>query len=122
MDNNIFKILDFVLKKKKITSSEVKNINSYLLNRWISMTESNNVNILNITSNRWLTRKTNIDIIKFYHAVLPKYTKHIKYIKKKTITKNDDELISSNSMKMELSNREIFEYETMLDFLSKDSN
>ena len=70
MDNNIFKILDFVLKKKKITSSEVKNINSYLLNRWISMTESNNVNILNITSNRWLTRKTNIDIIKFYHAVI----------------------------------------------------
>ena len=103
MDNKIFKALDFVLKKNKMNISDLNSINPYLLNRWIR-------------------RKTNLDIIKFYNCVLPKYTKHIKYIKKKTNSKNTEEDLTSNSTRMELSSREISEYDELIDFLTKNSN
>jgi hypothetical protein len=122
MDNKIFKALDFVLKKNKMNISDLKTINPYLLNRWISMCDPSITNILNITTNRWIKRKTNLDIIKFYNCVLPKYTKHIKYIKKKTNFKNTEEDLILNSTRIELSSREILEYNELIDFLSKNSN
>lgn len=122
MDNKIFKALDFVLKKNKMNISDLNSINPYLLNRWISMCDPAIANILNVTSNRWIRRKTNLDIIKFYNCVLPKYTKHIKYIKKKTNSKNTEEDLTSNSTIMELSSREISEYDELIDFLTKNSN
>ena len=47
MENNIFKLIDFTLKKKKIDDSNLETKIFYLLNRWLSMCDANICLIIN---------------------------------------------------------------------------
>jgi hypothetical protein len=123
MENNIFKLIDFTLKKKKIDDSNLEIKNFYLLNRWLSMCDVNICLIINSITNRWILKNNEIDILKFYRAFLPKNCKPISYIKKKIQNKElkntDLNKIANN---FELSIREIELYEEMVDFLNKKNN
>jgi hypothetical protein len=123
MENNIFKLIDFTLKKKKIDTSNLQIKNFYLLNRWLSMSDINICFIINSITNRWILKTNEIDLLKFYRVFLPKNYKNISYIKKKTQTKElkntDLNKIANN---FELSTREIEIYEEMVDFLNEKNN
>lgn len=119
--DNIYKFIDFCLKKKNIDISELKINNYYLFNRWLSMCDIDICIILNSLSNRWLFKNNNIDILKFYRIFLPKNDKKIQYIKKKNKEQKQlDFLKLANNL--EISTRELESYEEMIDFLSKKNN
>lgn len=122
MDNNIFDALNFIFKKTKISVYNLKNINVYLLNRWISMSDKNLCCVLNSTTNRWFKIKLEFNALKFYNCILPKNNKHITYIKKKNFNKATEDSYINTSIRMELSTREIEQYEEMIDFLNKNYN
>lgn len=72
MQNNIFSIIDFTLKKTKIDISEININNFYLINRWLSMSDPNIAVIVNTITNRWCLNNKNIDILKFYRIFYQK--------------------------------------------------
>jgi len=123
MDNNIFDIIDFVLKKKNIDVEKHSIKNFYIINRWLSMSDPSICFIINSITNRWILKNQNINLLKFYRTFLPKTVKNIKYIKKNNKNKDkenqDYRKIASN---YELSIKEIESYEDMLDFLNKKNN
>jgi hypothetical protein len=123
MDNNIFDIIDFVLKKKNIDVEKHSIKNFYIINRWLSMSDPSICFIINSITNRWILKNQNINLLKFYRTFLPKTVKNIKYIKKNNKNKDkenqDYQKIASN---YELSIKEIESYEDMLDFLNKKNN
>ena len=123
MENNIFKLIDFTLKKKKIDVSNLEIKNFYLLNRWLSMCDTNICLIINSITNRWILKNNEINLLKFYRVFLPKNYKNISYIKKKTQIK-DIKTTELNKIanNFELSTREIELYEEMVDFLNKKNN
>ena len=85
------------------------------------MTDNSICVIINSLSNRWLLKNNNIDILKFYRIFLPKINKKFQYINKKNKEqKNID--IHNLANKLELSTREVEEYEEMIDFLGKKNN
>ena len=123
MDNNIFDIIDFVLKKKDIDVE--KNIikNYYIINRWLSMCDPSICFIINSISNRWILKNQNINLLKFYRTFLPKTVKNIKYIKKNNKNKDkENQDYQKIALNYELSVKEIESYEDMLDFLNKKNN
>ena len=118
MDNNIFKVLDFCLKKQKIDDENFLFSNFFILNRWISMSHPEICKIINLTTNSWLKKTNSLDLFKFYHSVLPKYNKNIVYIKRKTKNiQTEYEDLKITAQKKELSSREIELYNQTLDFL-----
>jgi hypothetical protein len=118
-NNNIFEFLDWILKKKKEEPIYENNITPYLLNRWISMVDSDCVKILNITQNRWNIEKIDVDddfnkLVKFYRILLPKINKKIEYIKKtKNLTNEKDENLDSIAKNFEISKREVLKMEQL---------
>jgi hypothetical protein len=119
--DNIYKLIDFCLKKKDIDISEINIKNYYLFNRWLSMTDNNICIIINSLANRWLLKNNNINILNFYRIFLPKNNKKFQYIKKKNKEqKNVDVYKLANNL--ELSTREVEQYEEMIDFLGKKNN
>lgn len=126
----IFTILTDILQKKKgnlHTDSEFSNAlkSSYLFQRWVSMSHPMNAFLLNETTNKIALGLGN-DLELWYKLFLvlieknPSYQK-INYIKKKTITENEElqKLIQILQIKNNLSEREIRQYlalEEILDF------
>jgi len=107
--------LNWVLKGKKNKPTDIFS-SSYVLNRWLSMTNSNIANIINITGNRWCKIRNEISLIDFYHQVLPKFASKIQYIKKNT-TESDFENIKEISNALERSTKEIIFLEKGLEEL-----
>lgn len=123
IDNKLFDSIDFVLKKTDIDINSIECKNYYILNRWLSMSDQNIAKIINSTTNRWLMKNNFSKVLKFYRSVLPTFNKKIKYLKKNTKTKsNDQNDISTIAKNFQLSIREIEMYENTIDFLRANSN
>jgi hypothetical protein len=88
---SIFDILKGVLFTKSQYpiqyAEEEKNVDTFMLNRWISMVDGDSAKIINETTNKYgsifHSKKTQYNFLK---TILPKYKFHkINYIKKKTV-------------------------------------
>jgi hypothetical protein len=122
-ENKIFDVIDFVLKKTNVDISSFEFKNYYVLNRWLSMSDQSMAKIVNATTNRWILKNNTINILKFYRYFLPKTSKRIKYIKKTSKLKNEDQKdFVTLARNFELSTREIEMYENTIDFLNQTSN
>lgn len=122
MKNNLFKILNWILKSEN-EKPEFSPYIGYLCNRWLSMASKPIAQIINATFNRWNTSDTNY-YASSLRCLLPKYKKHIQYIKKPTQNEADaeDDSIENFSQVMELSVREIEMYHKTLAELGIKSN
>lgn len=116
--SNIFDFLNYCLKKHKTEPIDEGSVSPYMLNRWLSMSDPDVAQIVNITQNRWTNTETEKDfirIIQFYKRILPIICDKISYIKKpsKEEEKFDDDsaVICRN---MEISIREYNIYKKML--------
>ena len=121
--NNLFSVINWVLKNSKYKPSNF-NVYYFIFNRWLSMVDSDTVNIINATTNRWMFKVSDFPFVNFYRILLPKCKKKINYIKKETATVDDDvdvEIIKI-SENMELSSREILFLEKALEDLKGDTN
>lgn len=121
--NEIFKVLDFILKKNKSPVSTEEPPHSFMLNRWLSMSDPSIALIINATTNKWATcrgicSRESFKMTEFLECILPKINKRIQYIKKST--KKNKDLESPDSV-LELSNRELKLYNETLDFIKKTS-
>jgi hypothetical protein len=125
-ENNLFDIIDFCLKKKNLDIETHNFKANYILNRWLSMSDKNIAKIVNSTVNKWLFKNNSINVLKFYRMILPKIDRDIRYIKKATNIKNNQEDhendISTLAVNLELSTREIEMYEDTIDFLNQNRN
>jgi hypothetical protein len=119
-NDNLFVNLDWVLKKNKEEPND-KNVSGFIFNRWISMSNTDNSNIVNLTTNRWMAKILDFPFLNFYKIILSKKKGDLKYIKKQN---NPDTLIELNmiSNNMEISKREIIFLEKALANLTTDSN
>jgi hypothetical protein len=106
--NNIFNVLNWIFKTNKKAPDKNENISIYMLNRWITMANVEFANLINLTTNRWASKKLDVPYYKFLYSILPKHNKTINYIKK-TSDANDETLedIKILSDNLELSTREI---------------
>jgi hypothetical protein len=120
LTDNLFLNLDWVLKKNKEEPTD-KNVSAFIFNRWISMSNVDNSNILNITTNRWMIKLLDFPFLNFYKIILSKKKGDIKYIKKQNNQEMpvDINMISNN---MEISKREIIFLEKALADLTTYSN
>ena len=124
--NDIFKILDYILKKTPSKLVLEGNISPFILNRWLSMSDPTICRIINSTTNRWITNKgicdsNSYDMIYFLRKVLPKVTKKFSYIKKKEEKKEEIKEKKESFNFMEISSREIEEYDELIDFLNANT-
>jgi hypothetical protein len=111
--NNIFDTLNWITKSNK-KKPEYSYESYFILNRWISMANSEYCKIVNVTANRWIKTVRDFSFIDFYHAILPKHTKKIEYLKKNTkVIKNAD--YKSLSENMECSIKDIVFLEKALE-------
>lgn len=122
MKNNLFKVLNWILKSEN-EKPEIPPYIGYLCNRWLSMASKPIAQIVNATFNRWNTNDTNY-YTSSLRCLLPKYKKHINYIKKPIQNDSDSEgdTIENFSQVMELSVREIELYNETLAELEIKSN
>lgn len=120
VNDNLFLNLDWVLKKNKEEPID-KNVSYFVFNRWISMSNVDNSNIVNLTTNRWMTKILDFPFLNFYKTILSKKKVDMKYIKKQSNQEIPVEInmISNN---MEMSKREIIFLEKALADLTTDSN
>lgn len=120
--NNIFEFLDWILKKTKKEPIDENTFTPHLLNRWLSMVDGDVANIVNSTTNRWLTIQPDISVLEFskiQRGLLPKRVGYVKYIKKpiKEPTKEFDILNDNSSQiskRLEISKKELKCYDDML--------
>jgi hypothetical protein len=117
----IFTILTDILQKKKgdlHTDSEFINTlkSNYIFQRWVSMSKPMNAYLINETTNK-IAQGLGNDLELWYKLFIvlidknPTYQK-INYIKKKTVTENDDlqKLIQILQTNNNLSEREVKQY------------
>lgn len=106
------------------TVEDEASLSPYMLNRWISMYSPDMANIVNMTTNRYISTLNKQEFFNFIVAVFPKVKfKRIAYIKKvSTKTKEKEEEDDSFTDKKiaqlyECSSREIREMKEMVDLL-----
>lgn len=96
--DNIFSILNWVLKKTKKHDLNFNCTSVYMLNRWLSMSDPSVANIVNVTSNRWMCMTNfgrNLESVsKFYYKIIPRFNSKINYIKKPEKKTEDSDLLS----------------------------
>ena len=115
--DGLFPLLDWILKKKGKAPTDLNLPGSFLINRWLSMTDPSIAQIVNATSNRWINKtelaKDNRSVFKFFYTVLPKTLKRINYIKKSNKEYNNED-VSDIATSMECSTKEIESYNKTL--------
>jgi len=118
---NIFELLNWILRKTKSFPIDENDLSLFMLNRWLSMANSDVAKIVNLTYNRWNISKDEYDrdhVIRFYQKIIPKYTKRITYIKKTKKVKDkeavDDITVCQN---LEISKKELIRYNKLLEDL-----
>jgi hypothetical protein len=119
MKNNLFNVLGWILKTEK-NKPEIPMYIGYLSNRWLSMASKPIAQIVNSTFNRWNTNDVNY-YASSLRCLLPKYGKHIKYIKKPQI-EDDENDFENDSQLMEISTREIEMYNKTIEELNIKPN
>lgn len=99
-------------KKKKFVKTELTNFNSFMVQRWCSMSSKDNALILNETYNRWIGTLPDKDVCyKLLLCVIPKQRfKKVAYIKKKDNSLKENTNVVDYSKSKELSQREITQY------------
>jgi len=116
MKGNFFKSLLWVLKQVN-EKPEIPKFFNFMANRWLSMATKSNAQIINLTTNRW-NYYSILDgdaLADFYHAVIPKHTKKIEYMKKSAKETEDyDENFDCLSEAMEISKKELQMYNDTL--------
>jgi hypothetical protein len=121
MKNIFFPYLQWILKSSSSKPEIPKNV-GFLSNRWLSMASKPIAQIVNSTSNRWNNCQFSFDDetnSKIYRTLIPKFARKINYIKKSP--KEDEEMnenIEFYSNLMELSRKEIEEYQKTLEELN----
>ena len=113
-NNNLFDILNWVLKKKDI-DLESKFTSFFIINRCLSMSSNYTSKIINNTVNIWSTKNNSFYndnyILKFLKSVLPNNYKKISYIKKITETNktdpNEEIFLSEISNGLQISEKEL---------------
>ena len=118
--DNIFEFLNWIFRKKGALPIDENKIAPFMLNRWVSMANTESAKIVNFTLNRWNSINTKegiIDDSKFLRCVLPKFTSKIPYIKKPSKTIDDNNEDDRTSASMELSKRELEIYKKTLNEL-----
>jgi hypothetical protein len=124
MNQSIFDVINWILKKPNKNLDLDEKCSTYLLNRWLSMASQENSNIVNETINRWYHTNSIYNdtflISKFFRNILPKFTKKINYLKKnnnkKEKSKNED---CFEHMELEISKREYLEQKRLIEELNK---
>ena len=123
---SVFCFLDWVLKNKVQEPVDEGKVSPYIMNRWLSMTNSNIANIINATFNRWNNTDDDKDFIRicrFLRKILPSSSGRIEYIKKsenlKKENKSDEFDDICCSRNMEISMRELLIYKKTLAELKK---
>lgn len=123
--DDLFKFLNWILKKQKSNYPEDNPPSAFMINRWLSMADPDIARIVNITFNRWL-KKTDLNrenhlINKFYHYLLPTKKGKINYIKKEktneSLNLEDEE--KNYSSNLEISEREILIHKQTLEELKQ---
>lgn len=121
-NNDLFGYLDWILKKRGTEPSEQNVPYSFLVNRWLSMADPVIAQIVNATTNKWISEDgiatDGLMMGKFYKIILPKFTRKINYIKK-AIKEKDHEDSINIAQSMQLSVREIEIYEKTLAEIKK---
>ena len=121
MKNTFFPYLQWVLKINK-EKPEIPKYSTFLCNRWLSMASKPIAHIVNLTTNKWAYNQNIFDeetISKFFRILIPKYAKKIEYIKKSPKEDEDmNENIDFYANSMELSKKEIEQYQKTLDELN----
>lgn len=123
---DIFSLLNWILKKPSYQYHFGEEVPStFMLLRWLSMSNQENAKIINQTVNRWYQNYSlygdNVLISKFLKILLQKYTKKINYFKKITQkkTKQADEI--QEHIYRECSKKEVIFQKQMLEELKKIS-
>ncbi len=118
--DNIFPLLDWILKKKKNIDFDDSIPSTFIINRWLSMVSIESCLIINQTVNRWyqnnLLYSDSVLMSKFLNIVLPKNNKRISYIKKKKTKKQENSELELNR---ECSKREIFIQNKLIEELKR---
>lgn len=116
-NNDIFKKLDWVLKKKGKLTENMTKTSPFIINRWLSMADFSVAQIVNTTINRWILQRGFFGeenfVLNFFRIVLPKVNKRISYIKKISKEKSEEDYTNLATC-MEISKREVFLYEKTL--------
>ena len=118
-NDDLFIHMDWILKKKGSEPQCENNIPyPFILNRWLSMVDSSISQIINATTNKWITaqgicsdKKT---LGRFYRKVMPKIFKKYSYIKKTSKNEYNDDDYENLAIVKEISVREIKMYEKTL--------
>jgi hypothetical protein len=119
-NDDLFDCLNWVLKKTIKDTNSLNFPNSFVFNRWLSMADNTIAQIINATTNRWITKsdlaKNPQSLCQFYRVLLPRINSRINYLKKSLKTPNNKEDTEICSQ-MEISQREINFYNKTLDEL-----
>ena len=122
-NTDIFAYLDWILKKRGKEPSKEALPYPYMGNRWLSMSDPMIAQIINTTVNRWIVTDgvcTNgIVLGRFFRIILPKITKRFSYFKKATKEKDQEDYTNVASA-MQISIREIENYEKTLAYINKE--
>lgn len=123
-NNNIdglFPLINWVLKKSQLINEDLNFPSSYLMNRWLSMSDKNSAIIINNTFNTWNNKNVlfnnTFEMSKFLRIVLPTIKNKFSYIKKTTSIKNENDDVKFESIARECSQREIKYNKSLLDLL-----
>ena len=115
--NEFFKLLNYLSFDKKpyskLTDTEIKSINVYMLHRYLSMSSEYCTIVNEVQSMMDLTPE---QVYNIYLSLLPKSKKYFKYTKAAS-NKVDQVKVSKLSMLLQISKREAADY---LDILTND--
>ena len=120
---SITKTLNYILKKKKDSPTEQECSQPFILNRWLSMSDSSIAKIINSTTNRWITQtgicsNNSLKMSNFLKCIVPKINRKIEYIKKSEPSPKDEDLLETASA-FQISTREMKIYNDVLEFINK---
>lgn len=123
---DLFPVINFILKKNKKMDQNIKKPSTFILNRWLSMSTKSNANVINETLNKWSSSSLLYSdfsfVSKFLETLLEKHTARLGYIKKnKTKIKNIN-LDDNENVIRECSKREVLLQKKLIEELNKKNN
>jgi hypothetical protein len=119
--DGLFPLMNWVLKKTRLIDDNLNFPSSYILNRWLSMSDKNSAIIINNTFNYWSNKNVlfnnSYDMSKFLRVVLPTIKNKFSYIKKTSQNKSENDDVEFESKARECSEREIILNKSLLALL-----
>lgn len=120
---DLFPVLNWILKKSKTINDNTKYPSTFILNRWLSMTTQFNALIVNQTINKWSFLYVDSGFVsKFLRVLLEKHVSKISYLKKKKNKNKPFDLEDNENIIRECSKREIFLQKKLIEELNTLAN